>query len=134
MTMDYSPTKAEAQIKDGVFPPTTRTFVFDSGTVSNTHFLAIPFNAPHKAAALALIDYLESPEAQLFKYDPAVNGDFPALDVRRLPPPERAEFDAIKLGESVLPLDVLAAHALAEPDSRYVTDLEQGWLKHVLEA
>lgn len=134
MTMDYSPTKAEAQIKDGVFPPTTRTFVFDSGTVSNTHFLAIPFNAPHKAAALALIDFLESPEAQLVKYDPAVNGDFPALDVRRLPHADRAKFDAIELGESVLPLDVLAAHALAEPDSRYVTSLEQGWLKNVLEA
>ncbi len=134
MTMDYSPTKAEAQIKAGGFPPTTRTFVFDSGTVSNTHFLAIPFNAPHKAAALALIDHLESPGGQLVKYDPAVNGDFPALDVRLLSDDWRAKFERVDLGGSVLPLDVLAAHALTEPDSRYVTDLEQGWLENVLEA
>jgi putative spermidine/putrescine transport system substrate-binding protein len=132
MTMDYSPSKAAAKIADGTFPVTTRTFVFDSGTLANTHFLAVPWNAPHKAAALVLIDYLESPEAQLTKYDPKINGDFPAINIAKLSDDWRAMFNAIDLGPSVLPLATLERHAIPEIDARYVTDLEQGWLTHVL--
>lgn len=131
MTMDYSPNKAAQKINEGTFPVTSRTFVFDTGTISNVHFLAVPWNAPHKAAALVLIDYLESPEAQLAKYDPKVVGDFPALNVDKLPADLKEKFAKIDLGPSVLPLSVLNAHALPEIDARYVTDLEQGWLVNV---
>jgi putative spermidine/putrescine transport system substrate-binding protein len=132
MTMDYSPSKAAAMIAEGTFPPTTRTFVFDSGTLVNTHFLAIPWNAPHKAAAMVLINYLESPEAQLIKFDPKNNGDYPAISIAKLPPEMQSQFNDIDLGPSVLPLATLERHAIPEIDARYVTDLEQGWLTNVL--
>ncbi len=38
MTMGYNEARAESQIKDGVFPDTTKSFVLESGSIGNTHF------------------------------------------------------------------------------------------------
>ncbi len=62
-----------------------RTFVFDEGTIANTHYVAIPYNSPHKAAAMVTADFLLSPEAQLSKADPAGWGDLAVLDPALLP-------------------------------------------------
>ena len=48
MTMGYDEARAESEIKKGTFPKSTKTFVLDKGTLSNTHFLTIPFNSTHK--------------------------------------------------------------------------------------
>jgi putative spermidine/putrescine transport system substrate-binding protein len=80
----YHPAEASRNILDGLFPPTVRTFVFDEGTIANTHFVAIPFNAAHRAGAMVVADFLLSPEAQLQKADPEVWGDLPAIDAARL--------------------------------------------------
>ena len=52
MTMSYNPNSASGMIETGEFPESTRTFVFDKGTIENTHFLAIPHNAPIKKGLL----------------------------------------------------------------------------------
>lgn len=80
----YHPADASRNIIDGLFAPTVRTFVFDEGTIANTHFVAIPFNAAHRAGAMVVADFLLSPEAQLKKADPRVWGDLPAIDAARL--------------------------------------------------
>lgn len=56
----------EALVKDGLLPETTRSFVFETGTVGNSNFMAIAKNAPHKAAALVAINEVISPEMQAF--------------------------------------------------------------------
>ena len=38
MTMSYNPNSASGMIETGEFPESTRTFVFDKGTIGNTHF------------------------------------------------------------------------------------------------
>ena len=63
--MSYGPSFASEHIARGEFPPTTRTFVFDEGTIGNYSFLAIPFNASNIAGALVTINFLMSPEQQL---------------------------------------------------------------------
>lgn len=79
MGMSYTPYYALGKVADGSFPPDTVPFVFDSGTVGNTHFLSIPFNAPNYENALLLINFLLSPEAQAQKNDMRVWGDLPVL-------------------------------------------------------
>jgi putative thiamine transport system substrate-binding protein len=59
----------------GELPDTVRSFTFSGGTLGNTHFLAIPYNANAKAAALVVADFMLSPEAQARKQDPAFWGD-----------------------------------------------------------
>ena len=56
MSMAYNPSEASSKIEAGEFPKSVRTFVFDSGTLANTHYVAIPYNSPHKAAAMVVAD------------------------------------------------------------------------------
>jgi putative spermidine/putrescine transport system substrate-binding protein len=46
--MAYNPAEASSLVENGRYPTTTRTFVFDTGTIANTHYVAIPYNSPTK--------------------------------------------------------------------------------------
>jgi putative spermidine/putrescine transport system substrate-binding protein len=131
-SFSYHPAEASRSILDGLFPPTVRTFVFQEGTIANTHFLAIPFNAADTAGAMVVADFLLSPEAQLKKADPAVWGDFPAIDPARLEPEWRARFEALPRGPATLTDAELQSRQLPEPPSEILIRLEQGWQRQVL--
>ena len=133
MCMSYHPAHAQMKILEKTYPDTVRTFVMQEGTISNTHFTAVPFNAPNKAGAMVVADFLMSPEAQLSKYLPANWGDLPALDVGRLPADMAGAFAAVDLGAATLPADVLAAAAVPEIPSEYLELLEKDWEAKVLE-
>ena len=62
--MAFNPAEASAAIEAGRLPETVRTFILEDGTIGNTHFVAIPFNAAHKEGAMVVADFLLSPEAQ----------------------------------------------------------------------
>ncbi len=128
----YNPAEASSHVESGKFPQTTRTFVFDSGTIANTHYVAIPFNSPHKAAAMVTANLLLSPEAQLSKADVANWGDFPAIEVSRTPAEWQAKFAALPRGVATLPNEVLAAHRLPELQSAWRVAAEKGWEENVL--
>ncbi len=131
--MSYHPSHAQSKILEGSFPKTTRTFVLKDGSIFNTHFTAIPFNAPSKAAAMVLADFLISPDAQLSKYMPDNWGDFPALDLSRLGSADMDRFKAVDLGAATLGSDVLGTVAVPEIPSAYLEALEQGWKENVLD-
>ena len=133
-SISYHPSRASNLIEKGVFPKTVRTFVFDEGTIANTHFVAIPFNAKDKAAALVLANLLLSPAAQIAKADSRVWGDMPAIDPDRLEPGDRARLDSLPAGIATLPDSVLASHRLPEPPSEILVRLEKRWEKDVLRA
>lgn len=131
-SISYHQNEASKMIHDGLFPKSARTFVFKEGTIANTHFLAIPFNAGDAEGAMVVADFLLSPEAQLQKADPRIWGDFPAIDVQRLDGQWRSRFAALPRGVATLTDDVLQAHQLPEPPSEILIRLEKGWEKHVL--
>jgi putative spermidine/putrescine transport system substrate-binding protein len=131
--MAYGPANASNLIKQGKYPETTRTFVFDTGTIANTHYVAIPYNSPSKAGAMALANFLLSPEAQLDKAHPDVWGDLPAIDPNLLPAEWQQQFSDLPRGVATLPMDELAAHRLPELQSPWLTAIEQGWEENVLQ-
>jgi len=130
--MSYHPPHAQNKILEGTYPDTVRTFVLEDGSMYNIHFTAIPFNAPNKAGAMVLSNFLLSVDAQLAKYDPAVWGDFPALDPQRLSPRDRKRFQAVDLGPATLRSDELVPVGVPEIPARYLEALERGWEEHVL--
>lgn len=132
MGMSYHPTHAQSMILDGSYPATARTFVMQEGAIFNTHFTAIPFNAPNKAGAMVAADFLLSPEAQLSKFEPKNWGDFPAIDIAKLPEDWRAKFNAVDLGPATLSAETLEAAAVPEIPSEYLDALEKGWEENVL--
>jgi len=130
--ISYHPAEASKKISDGLYPDSVRTFVFKEGTISNTHFLAIPFNAQDKEGAMVTADFLLSPEAQLKKADPRVWGDFPAIDLQKLDAAWRKNFQELPRGEATLPNALLQSRQLPEPPSEILIRLETGWETHVL--
>ncbi len=130
--MSYHPPHAQNKILEGSYPESVRTFVLEDGSISNIHYTAIPFNAPNKAGAMVLADFLISVEAQLSKYRPQAWGDFPALDMTRLSPEDRKRFAEVDLGPATLSAAELDPAAVPEIPSAYLEALEQGWEEHVL--
>lgn len=130
--INYNPSDASKKIRDGLYPDTVRTFVFEEGTIANTHFVAIPFNATDPAGAMVVANFLLSPEAQYTKADPDVWGDLPAIDLSRLDAEWQRKFADLPRGIATLPDDVLQQHQLPEPPSEILIRLEQGWEGHVL--
>ena len=121
-----NPSDASSAIANNELPDTVRSFVFDKGTIGNTHFVAIPFNANAKAGAMVAANLLMSPQMQALKQDPQVWGDPTVLDVANLPGPDKARFDAIKLGAATLKPQQLGK-VLPEPHPSWVARIEAAW-------
>jgi len=130
--MTYHQAHAQNAILTGQYKESVRTIVMRDGSIYNTHFTAIPFNAPNKPGALVTANFLLSFEAQYSKNDPANWGDFTVLDLNRLSREERELFKTLDLGQATLPVDVLAQHAVPEIRAEYLEALEKGWEEHVL--
>lgn len=124
----FNPSEASGAIANGELPDTVRSFTFEGGTLANTHFVAIPYNATAKAGALVLADFLLSPEAQARKQDPAFWGDPTVLSMDRLSAEDRALFDAIDLGVATLRPDQLGP-AIDEPHPSWMDRLEVEWTR-----
>jgi putative thiamine transport system substrate-binding protein len=122
----FNPAEASSAIANGELPDTVRSFTFPGGTLSNTHFVAIPYNAAAKAGALVLANFLLSPEAQAHKQDPEIWGDPTVLDVAGLPAADKASFDALDLGVATLAPEDLGP-ALDEPHPTWMERLETEW-------
>ncbi len=133
-TFSYQQSAASRGIIDGLMPATTRSYVFSEGTIANTHFVAIPFNATDTAAAMVVANYLLSAEAQLAKADPQAWGDFPIIDPNRLPLDWQKRFADRPRGPATLTDQELQARQLPEPPGAILIELEKGWQSQVLKA
>jgi putative thiamine transport system substrate-binding protein len=122
----FNPSEASSAIANGELPDTVRSFTFPGGTLANTHFVAIPYNAASKAGALVTADFLLSPEAQARKQDPQVWGDPTVLAVSRLEAADRARFEALDLGVATLEPGELGP-ALDEPHPSWMDRIEAEW-------
>lgn len=122
----FNPGRASAEIAAGNLPDTIRTFVLDGGTIGNASFVAIPFNAAHRAGAIVIANLILDPEVQARAQDPAVLGFQTVLDLQSLTPEDRARFDALELGVATLsPADL--GPVLLEPHASWMTRIAQDW-------
>lgn len=126
IAISFNPNEASAAVKNDQLPDTVRTYVFDNGTIGNTHFVTIPWNASAKAGAMVVAEFLQSPEAQSRKANPDYWGDPTVLEVAKLNESQRAQFDAIDVGIWALPIG--EGRVLAEPHASWSEALEQAWI------
>ena len=118
-------------VDKGQFPKTTRETIFADGMIGNTNYLSIPYNSPHKAAAVAVANLLQSPEAQLEKAKPTVLGYYPAVQLDKTP--LAAQYKALPTPASVLPFDEQQKNANPELQAAWLTAIEKGWKDNVLQ-
>ncbi|WP_029617736.1 ABC transporter substrate-binding protein [Pseudorhizobium marinum] len=122
----FNPAEASGSVRAGELPETIRSFTFPGGTLGNTHFVAIPYNANAKAGALLTANFLISPEAQLRKQDPTYWGDPTVLSMEKLPEADRAAFQSLVLGVATLPPGELGP-VIAEPHASWMDRIETEW-------
>lgn len=125
LAITFNPNEAANEIAAKRLPPSVVSWQFEKGTIGNTHFVAIPYNARAKPAAQVVANYLLSPAAQARKADIAHWGDPTVLDVARLPPADRALFQTgAQPGLVQKP-----APTLPEPHASWVDPIEKEWTR-----
>lgn len=126
--LSFDPYAAAALIADGRLPDSVRVYTPAIGSIANTHFVAIPFNANAKEGAMAVANFLLSPEAQARKQDPAIWGSFTVLDIDALTAEQRALFAAIERTPA-MPRPEDLGPALPEPHPSWMELIEAAWLE-----
>jgi putative thiamine transport system substrate-binding protein len=125
IALAFNPNEAANLIATKALPATVQAYQHSGGTIGNTHFLAIPFNARAKEGAQVAINFLLSPAAQARKADVAVWGDPTVLAVEQLPADLRAAFDAARVPGAVQ----RPAPTVPEPHGSWVEPLEREWAR-----
>lgn len=123
--LTFNPNEAANEIAARRLPETVYSWHNSGGSIGNTHFLAVPFNASAKEGAQVAINFMLSPEAQARKADINVWGDATVLAVDWLPAGERERFTARpRPGQVEAPAPVIL-----EPHGSWVEPLEREWLR-----
>ena len=75
LAFTFSAPEVPAAVQRYDLPESIRSYAMSDGSLSNTHFVAIPYNASHPQAAQLVANFLMSPEAQAKKQTPDIWGD-----------------------------------------------------------
>ncbi|MEX1164949.1 MAG: ABC transporter substrate-binding protein [Nitriliruptor sp.] len=130
LTFTLLPAGIGANIDAGTLPATARPFVFDTGTIADHHYLAIPVNAGDPAAAMVFADLVLDPDLQAAKLDPAGGwGDGLAIASDRVDAAQAAAVGDIvdDLGETAVDQERLAAVRLPDSLGALTRALDQDW-------
>ncbi|MET0344678.1 MAG: ABC transporter substrate-binding protein [Casimicrobiaceae bacterium] len=126
LMVSFNPAEAAVAQNAGQLPESVRTIVFDRGTIGNTSFVAIPYNAANKEGATVVADFLLEPATQARAQDFNQMGNFTVLDLAKLPPAERKRFDDLPRHPS-LPTNAELKTALLEPHPSWMTRIAAEW-------
>lgn len=122
----FNPAEASSAVTQKLLPATVRPFVLEGGTIGNTHFVAIPFNAAAKEGAMVVADFLLTPEAQSHKSSPDLWGEPTVLDLDKLSRAERRLFDDLPRGRA-MPTAADLQRVLPEPHPSWTLRISEEW-------
>ncbi len=130
-------TGAAVDIDAGLIPPTSRAFSFDDNMIGDFNYVAIPYNAPNKAAALMLANLILRPDRQALQVVPE-NGFGLAfgIDVNRVT--DEADVAALQeaaesLGDAAADPMRLAGALVSDIAAEYQVLIETDWEAKVLQ-
>lgn len=126
--ISFSPAEAATGIANRQLPESARVFVLERGTIGNTSFVAIPYNAPNAAGAMVVSNFLLEPQTQARAQDPRNMGNFTVLDLGKVPSASRALF-ARPHDVPALPSNAELGTLLPEPHPAWMTRLTAEWEK-----
>ena len=126
--ISFNPAEAAVSAQSGLLPDTVRTFTFSKGTIGNTSFVAIPYNAKNKEAALVVANFLLEPATQARAQDIKHMGNLNVLDASKLNAAERTLFDQLTPSPA-LPSAADLGAPLLEPHASWMTRISSEWQK-----
>jgi putative thiamine transport system substrate-binding protein len=114
IAISFNPSEAAVQIEAGVLPRSVRTFTFRKGSIGNTSFVAIPYNAKAKEGAMVRAQDIKN------------MGNLNVLDANKLSPADRALFDRLTASPALLNAADLGV-PLLEPHASWMTRITAEW-------
>lgn len=133
ITMSNNDSEVSNKILQGAFPTYCRAYVPQIGSIQNSHYLGIASHSEEKEAAMVVINFLISPEAQWEKMKPGVWGDGTVLDVSRLSNEWQSRFDSLSNRIYAPKREDIQKRALMEPAPEYMIRLFEDFRKKVIE-
>ena len=126
IAMAFDPAAAAAGIASGLLPTSARIFVPSLGSLGNVSFVAIPYNASHKAAAKLVANFLLQPETQAHMQNINILGSFSVLDPTQFNETQAQVFADLPTSEALPTLNDLGP-TLLEPHASWSVKLKQQW-------
>ena len=115
------------EISKGSFKSSVKSFIPNIGSLANTHYLTIPYNAKNKNASKVVINYMISPEAQLEKQNSEIWGDPSVLSFEKLNKNLKKDFENLLSKSTDLSFQDLDKK-IPEPHPSWVKVIEEGWI------
>lgn len=131
LAMFFDPAAPAALIAQGVLPESVRVFTPEGGSIGNVSFVAIPFNAAHRAGAEVVANFLLDPAVQARMQDITVLGSYSVLDPARLDDAARAAFAALPTAPALPTLEALGP-TLPEPHPSWMERIVADWTARTL--
>ena len=128
LALAFNPNEALLSVRTGELPDSVRTYVLQGGTIGNVSFLAIPYNAQHKAAAMITANFLLSIEAQARASDPNHMGSTTVISIEDLDVSARQQFEPVSTDLAAASPDELS-RKLQEPHPSWTPALERAWIQ-----
>lgn len=133
-TFAFGISAVERNVREGLFPLTSKAYILQAGCIHNTSYLGIPYNAPNKAGAMVVCDFLISPEAQIKKADIRSWGSSTILDYDKLAKGYQDDFNALpKLNYGLNEAEV-KNKSIKETASTYMIKVAEDFRKKVIES
>lgn len=126
MMMSFNPSEAAVSVIGGLLPDTVRIVTFTKGMIGNTSFVAIPYNASAKEAAMVVANFLLEPEAQASAQDIRSLGAITVLDLNKLDTAGRKRFEELARHPS-MPAQSDLGSAVLEPHPSWMTRIADEW-------
>jgi len=133
LSYGFSEGGIEDKVLQGLFPKSTKGYAWENGTVLNSNYLGITYNATNKAGAMQVINFLISPEAQLKRAEPSGMNANPVLDISKLPEEYKTQFEKITARQYGPSLDELSENAIKEPAPEYMLNIYEDFRTYVIE-
>jgi putative thiamine transport system substrate-binding protein len=124
--ISFNPSEAAVSAQAGLLPESVRTFVFKRGTIGNTSFVAIPFNANAKEGAMVVANFLLEPATQAHAQNVQNMGNFSVLDFSKLSAADKKRFDDLPKHPALLTNAELGP-ILLEPHPSWMTRITAEW-------
>jgi putative spermidine/putrescine transport system substrate-binding protein len=131
--MSNNDCEVDNKIMQGLFSRTTRAYVWDIGTIQNSHYLGIAKASANKAAAMVVANFMISPEAQYRKMDPSVWGDGTILSMKKLPKEWVDKFTRLPNRTYAPPRAEIQEKALMELAPEYMIRLAADFRTQIIE-
>jgi putative thiamine transport system substrate-binding protein len=128
ITLSFNPSEAAVSVEAGLLPASVRTVGWSKGTIGNTSFVAIPYNAKNWQGALVVANFLIEPETQARAQDIRQMGNLNVLDPDKLSAAQRRLFEQLP-DHPALPSTAELGAPRLEPHASWMTRIAAEWQK-----